>query len=118
MRCKNKPSSSTSPSVIVENAPLNFVRGGIYYLLSGDTGDKGMVGYYWSTMVLNSTGAPHLSFRPSRFYPQDGNLRGYGFSVHCITRTNPRSSTSPSVIVENAPLNFVRKIGRASCRER
>src|SRR5574344_2093929 len=65
--------SSTSPSVIVENAPLNFVRGGWYSHSNGQIYDKGMLGICWSTTALDSTIAYHIHFTSSDFSPQYGN---------------------------------------------
>src|SRR5574344_2487590 len=105
--------SSTSPSVIVENAPLNFVRAGRYYWSDGQLWYIGAGGYLWSTKAYDSTHSYGHDFRYDYFFPQGTDNNGYGFSVHWLQysdqlKTNPCSSTSPSVIVENAPLNFVR----------
>src|SRR5574344_571732 len=78
---KYSSSSSTSPSVIVENAPLNFVRNGWYYYLDCQLGGRGTGGDYWSTTAYSSTNSRFFGFVSSSFYPQDDFNKGDGFSV-------------------------------------
>src|SRR5574344_1421328 len=85
-KLKTNPFSSTSPSVIVENAPLNFVRGGVYVYSDGQLYDRGTHGYYWSTTGSGSTNSRGLNFYPSNFIPQNYNLKGYGLSVRCANK--------------------------------
>src|SRR5574344_248278 len=74
---------STSPSVIVENAPLNFVRSGYYDWSSGQLYDRGAGGRYWSTATFSSTSACNFYFRSDDLRPQDGDYKNHGFSVRC-----------------------------------
>src|SRR5574344_92726 len=76
---------STSPSVIVENAPLNFVRTGDYYWASGQPGNNGTDGYYWSSSVINQDISTYLFFKTTILCPQQSSDKGWGFSVRCVT---------------------------------
>src|SRR5574344_3097234 len=77
-------SSSTSPSVIVENAPLNFVRGGYYIWDGGQLNERCIRGLYWPSTATNSTEARSFGFGSSIFYPKSHDVKGGGFSVHCV----------------------------------
>src|SRR5574344_199250 len=83
---------STSPSVIVENAPLNFVRAGIYrFSGQGQIDNNGTNGYYWSTTAYSSTYSRYFDFLSSNLNPQDSNYKGYGFSVRCVPQNQAKS---------------------------
>src|SRR5574344_2894547 len=75
-------SSSTSPSVIVENAPLNFVRDGAYTYSRPYY--KGTDGNYWSATVLSSANAHEFAFNSGLFYAQHDNPKGFGLSVRYV----------------------------------
>src|SRR5574344_85827 len=82
---EHKPNSSTSPSVIVENAPLNFVRAGDYWWTSGKINYTGANGGYTSATTNSSTDNYAFSFHGTLFYPQNNAApKGSGFSVHCV----------------------------------
>src|SRR5574344_3047482 len=76
---------STSPSVIVENAPLNFVRGGLYGYDNGRLFGIGTDGRYSSATAYNSGHILYLYFFSQGFNPQHYDSKGYGFSVCCAT---------------------------------
>src|SRR5574344_438170 len=77
--------SSTSPSVIVENAPLNFVRTGAYNWSDGYIYYAGERGHYWSNSPFNTISAYYFDLYSSLFYPYNFYNKGDGFSVRCIT---------------------------------
>ena len=74
--------TSANANTIVQ-APLMFVRGG--YVYPGDSlYSAGYLGYYWSSVGRNSSGAYDLYFNSDVVYPSDYDYRHYGFSVRCV----------------------------------
>src|SRR5574344_1564980 len=79
--------SSTSPSVIVENAPLNFVRNGEYHLSDGQLYFNGTAGNYWTTTTGGSNYTRSFYWRSYYFGPQHNatdTYKGNGYSVRCV----------------------------------
>ncbi len=66
--------------------PLQFNRPGLYYWSDGKLYNQGAYGSYWSSVGYygTATRAYHFYFLSSRFYPQDANNKGYGFTVRCV----------------------------------
>ena len=64
--------------------PLNFNRPGFYYWSNGALNSRGADGHFWSSVGYSATYAHYLAFYSSGFYPQNGNYKGYGFSVRCV----------------------------------
>ena len=65
--------------------PLNFNRPGNYGWSNGALDLRGTRGSFWSSVGYSSTGAHALDFYSSYFHPQNGNDKGYGFSVRCVS---------------------------------
>ncbi|MBR2709508.1 hypothetical protein IKE72_00280 [Candidatus Saccharibacteria bacterium] len=64
--------------------PLNFNRPGYYNWSNGILWGRGVDGDFWSSVGYSAKGAHDLSFYSAQFYPQDGDSKGYGFSVRCV----------------------------------
>src|SRR5574344_253840 len=77
--------SSTSPSVIVENAPLNFVRAG-WYRYDLLIYDRGTYSGYWSNIANCSTSSHYFRLGSTDFYPQHSDPKGSGLSVRCVAK--------------------------------
>ncbi|MBR2709812.1 hypothetical protein IKE72_01895 [Candidatus Saccharibacteria bacterium] len=64
--------------------PLNFNRPGHYNWSNGALNHRGTGGWFWSSAAYSTTHAPYFYFHSTSFYPQNGNYKGYGFSVRCV----------------------------------
>ena len=68
----------------IQNSPVYFTYGGDW---SGDSGDVGSYGGYWSSVVDDSDYAYGLAFNVDDFLaPQDYGYRYDGGSVRCVAR--------------------------------
>ena len=56
-----------------------FVRGGLV-----NPGHAGFIGYYWSSVGRNSSGAYALYFNPYGVVPSNYDSRYYGLSIRCV----------------------------------
>ena len=65
-------------------APTYFPRGG--YVNTGAVRGAGPNGYWWSSTVVDATVALDLRLAPGVGYPEDNNVRYYGFSLRCTLR--------------------------------
>ena len=51
---------------------------------SGTLDTQGSFGYYWSATEYNSSNGYHLDFDSTLNYPNNGNVKAYGFSIRCV----------------------------------
>ena len=71
---------------IIQFSPLDFIRSGLYNYSSGGINGRSGSGYYWQLRVYSETNARSLGFASTGLNPQDGNYKGYGFTVRCLAR--------------------------------
>ena len=67
-------------------SPLSFLRSGYYYWESASRDNRSSLGGYWESRSYSSITARLLYFLSTHLYPQDYDVRGYGFSVRCDAR--------------------------------
>ncbi len=87
--------SKTSPLL---SSPLGFVRSGYFSWYSSVLLTRKNDGYYWSTFPYSQAYSRSLHFYSSYLNPQNGDNKGRGFAVRCVSRSPLLSS----------PLGFVR----------
>ena len=78
--------NNVTDSTKILQAPLNFVRGGIYHWMIAEVADKGAGGFWWSTTAASATNAYYLYTNNSRIIPQKADDRGHGFTIRCVAR--------------------------------
>lgn len=68
----------------IRTAPLWFVRSG--GIDNTTLVNSGVIGFYWSSTVINSSNAYYLLVSNDGLRPAGSNIRGFGFPVRCIAR--------------------------------
>ena len=71
---------------IIQIAPLNFLRAGIYDYTSNSLTFRTTYGYYWSGRYYSIPNSYRLPFEATGLHLQNSNSRGYGFSLRCLAR--------------------------------
>ena len=70
--------------------PLSFLRSGNYNYDGGSRNNRNSNGNYWESRTYLNSNVPYayyLVFFSTNLNPQNGNNRGNGFSVRCVSRS-------------------------------
>jgi hypothetical protein len=59
-----------------------FPASGVYY--GPSLGNRGLLGFYWSSSYYSATDAYYLRFDSSNVYPTYNGLRRYGFPARAV----------------------------------
>ena len=72
----------------VFGVPLSFFHAGDYGPGGGTLGNRGLSGgrYYWESRDNNATVGRNLNLKSTLLSPQTGLTKGYGISVHCVSK--------------------------------
>ena len=70
---------------ILFNQPLSFFRSGYYNWESASRYGRDSYGDYWESRIYSATNSNNLNFNSTNLNPQNGNNRGNGFSVRCVS---------------------------------
>ena len=103
-RYNNGTGNKEPRDTILQLPPLAFLRSGDYGYSGGGLSNRTSDGYYWSDRLSNS-----LDFSSSVLRPQGGSARGYGFSLRCLARIEPKGTTAtlPALLL----ILYVPKVG-------
>ncbi|MDO5481387.1 MAG: FISUMP domain-containing protein, partial [Candidatus Saccharibacteria bacterium] len=82
-----KPSELTQMQNLLRSEPISMVVSGLYYRSNGTlVGRTVDGGYVWSSTASTAINARYLGTNPADFSPQASAVRGYGFTVRCVSR--------------------------------
>ena len=71
---------------LVQFAPSDFNRNGVYYYESGSLGGRNSSGRYWESDLASTANARLLGFTTDSLDPQSQFHKGYGWSIRCLGR--------------------------------